>query len=112
MASPEWKNGAHDYLCTLCINGSVLNAVRHRCKWNATAPSLLSAIEHGAHRLLHIEDWIDAFICPSQFLAAKLEHRVPKSRIHHIPNPIAIPEQHPPQKKQWLVAGRLSPEKV
>lgn len=97
--------------CTKCAQGTVLNAALHRCKWNATAASILSAVEHGVHRLLGVERWIDAFICPSQFLATQLQGRVPTEKIHHYPNPVSVPPYTPPQKQQWMVAGRLTSEK-
>lgn len=108
---PSGKMVRNASLCTKCVRGSVLNAARHRCKWNATAPSLLSALEHGIHRLIGIENWVDAFICPSDFLASQLAQRIPPHRIHHIPNPIHFPVLREPSKKQWIVAGRLSSEK-
>ncbi|MEC8381220.1 MAG: glycosyltransferase family 4 protein [Myxococcota bacterium] len=111
LLCPSGKMVRQGQMCSLCANGSVIPAVRHRCKWNNTAASLLSAIEHGTHRLIHIEDWIDAFVCPSQFLEKHLQKRIPVDRIHHIPNPVQLTKSKPASKNQWLVAGRLSPEK-
>ena len=111
LLCPSGKMVREGKLCNLCAKGTVVPAVLHRCKWNDVPASLLSAIEHGFHRLLRIEQWVDAFVSPSRFLAEQLKVRVPKDKIRHIPNPIQIQNLTQNPNKQWLVAGRLSPEK-
>lgn len=112
LICPNGKLFKNNELCTKCVKGTVFNSIRYRCKWGKLAPSILSAVEHGVHRLMNIQNWVDTFISPSSYLSERLiESGVRRENVQVLQNPINCPAYQPPSKKQWLIAGRLSPEK-
>lgn len=99
--------------CDRCKGHTYQEAVRHRCKRGDLLQSLAVAAEKELHRRRHILDRVDRLICPSRFLLERLlEFGVPSEKLLHVPNPIALPEQvRPLERRNWLYAGRLTPEK-
>ncbi|MDP4025281.1 glycosyltransferase family 4 protein [Methylobacterium sp. NEAU 140] len=100
--------------CELCLGGSVLHAVRHRCYRGSTVGSLAVARMIARHRRLGT--WrcdVDRFIALTgfardRFIAAGL----PADRIRVKPNGLADPGPPPAGARSGILfAGRLSAEK-
>ncbi|MDG1480011.1 MAG: glycosyltransferase [Myxococcota bacterium] len=100
--------------CERCRNGDYRNAIRQRCKWGALLPSAAVALEQTIHRKKNVWGRVDRFLCPSRFLAGRLEaFGVPADRITPLNNPLDL-TVHPPATapgQGWLYAGRLAEEK-
>ncbi len=104
--------------CDRCLKVRYWEAVRHRCKRDSRAVSLVAAGEQVIHRLLRVHALADALICPSAFLANTLkEFGVGGGRVRVIPNflpqgwLLASPPLPPSPEAPLLYAGRLSKEK-
>lgn len=100
-------------ICEQCKKTKYYNAVLKRCKKGSRASSLMACAESYIHRLLKIENSIDQFIAPSQFLRSKLiEYGINKERITYLPNFVSRQEPKAKVQRHKIVyAGRLSHEK-
>ena len=67
LACPVYTLQRHGKKCELCVQGSSLNSVRHRCKDRSLIRSLVMAAESSAARLLGDVRLIDRFVCVSDF---------------------------------------------
>jgi glycosyltransferase involved in cell wall biosynthesis len=101
-------------VCERCKHGNYLNAVRYRCYRNSRALSALYSASIGLSRLAGALGRIDAFICLTEFMKAKLlEAGVAKDRLFTRPNFIDATHVTPcPGIGNYvLYLGRLSSEK-
>ena len=100
--------------CTLCLKGSYLHGLRHRCVKGSLAASALRVSSMYAHRLLGIYRHVDAFIVPCDFMRRQLmAGGFPEERIHIIRWPAVSAADCGPERERRhiLYFGRLSPEK-
>lgn len=98
--------------CTRCRGHRYHEAVRLRCKRDDAWQSAAVALEKWVHARRGVWDLVDAFVCPSRFLADRLvEFGVPAARVVHLPNGVAEAPAGGEPGAYWLYAGRLSPEK-
>ncbi|MBR6283766.1 MAG: glycosyltransferase family 4 protein [Muribaculaceae bacterium] len=102
--------------CYDCVKHP-LEVVNHRCMKRSLPASIAALIEHTQWNINRLQQWVDAFICPSQFMAQKLrEADIPEDKIAVLHNfmpserignsPISIGRAH-----YCCYVGRLSEEK-
>jgi glycosyltransferase involved in cell wall biosynthesis len=112
---PAYGLLADDGLCQRCVQGSVLNAVAHRCVKGSRAGSAIAALEAYIARFRGQYGKLDVLIAPSRFLADLIVRgRVSHRKIVVLPNfVVAAPQPRPlpTGEPSFLFAGRLSPEK-
>ena len=114
LACPSYQMLDHGRLCDACVEGSLLNAARRRCKSGSLAASALLSLESSVHRQLGAYDPVDVFISPSQFLAGVMRRSgIAPERLSVINHFVEMTETAvPPRDRDGFVfAGRLSPEK-
>jgi glycosyltransferase involved in cell wall biosynthesis len=105
------RNGAP---CEDCLGKNPWRSVVHRCYRDSTAASATVAVMLTAHRTRGT--WandVDAYICLTEFARAKLvTGGLPASKLHVKGNSVrATPGAAPRERKYFMYAGRLSPEK-
>jgi glycosyltransferase involved in cell wall biosynthesis len=114
LACPSYQMLDHGRLCDACVEGSALQALRHRCKGGSLGASAALALESSLHRLTGAYDAVDVFISPSRFLAdVMLRAGVPQDRlrvVNHFVEP-GEPVAAADARSSVVVAGRLSHEK-
>ena len=114
LICPEGHLFAPDGPCTRCKDHRYWEAIRQRCKWGESIPSIAAAVEKQFHRMMKVWDRIDHFLCPSSFLAQQLvDFGIPEHKVTALPNFMnAGPRPDPWQPGDgWLYAGRLTVEK-
>jgi glycosyltransferase involved in cell wall biosynthesis len=86
IACPAYTLFTQGAPCRRCVDGSVLNAVRHRCIKGSAAASALAAAEAALADRRRTYDRIDVYIAPSRFAAGVAAAAgVPEARIRTIP---------------------------
>ncbi len=115
IACPNYRMHTQGSVCERCRNGSVWQAVAHRCVRDSFSASALVALEATVHRSLRSwHRWPDRIVSPSRFLIEKcVQWGFERSRFVHIPNPIDaqfIKPQHG-AGQHFVYIGRLSAEK-
>ena len=60
-------------ICEKCLSGNYLNCVKTKCMKNSRMKSLLAAADACFWKCSKAYSYIDAIICPSQFLKSKLD---------------------------------------
>lgn len=105
---------SHGNICEACNDNRFYNCAIRKCKKDSFSASFLSASEAYIHRILRINELIDVFIAPSNFLRNKfLDYGFDKNKITHINN--FLPDEYFNNKKirgdYALFVGRLSQEK-
>ena len=84
--------GAYSFLCggkicTDCIANSPFAMVRRRCMKNSLSASVLAYAEAKVWSRRRISSWVDAFICPSEFMREKMiEGGFESHRLHVLNN--------------------------
>lgn len=104
--------------CELCFNEKN-NVLKMRCMKKSLAPSILAYLEAKRWNRDWIEQYVDAFVCPSHFMAQKMEQGgFDKTKLHVICNfvdPVklgVLKNQSREQREDYyLYVGRLSHEK-
>lgn len=64
---------ANSYTCEKCLGGSYTNCLKAKCMKNSRAKSLLAMVDAYFWKWSKAYSYIDAIICPSQFLKSKLD---------------------------------------
>ncbi|MGR3290166.1 MAG: glycosyltransferase family 4 protein [Paracoccaceae bacterium] len=67
LACPTYTMQRDGRSCDLCVTGSDLNCVRHRCKDGSIVKSLVMSAEKSTARILGDVRLIDRFLCVSDF---------------------------------------------
>lgn len=104
-------------VCELCLHGSRLNALRHRCyRGSIPATAALVHMQNKNDREQLLARHVDRFIALTQFAKRKfIEGGLPADRITVKPNFIDQPHPTSPgtdvQREGGIFVGRLSPEK-
>ena len=63
---------AHDSICEKCKTSKYYWPALVKCKKNSFSASTMAAIETTLHRVMNVNDLVDIFITPSQFLRKKM----------------------------------------
>lgn len=101
-------------ICEACLPGRFGQAVKRRCNRGSLVGSTLSALELSVHTRMGAYAGIDALLCPSDFLRAKMvQGGIAPERLVHLTNFCDLTTVHPATGPGHGVvyAGRLSPEK-
>lgn len=103
--------------CELCFTDKS-NVIKYRCMKNSMVASVLGYMEAVKWNKDWLERYVDAFVCPSAFMAQKMaQGGFDKTKLHVICNfldPIklqVLKEQQAQREKTYLYIGRLSHEK-
>lgn len=59
-------------VCEDCLTKGYKACLKKKCVKGSTAASLIRAFSMKLHKMMHIYDYVDAFITPSEFLKSKL----------------------------------------
>jgi glycosyltransferase involved in cell wall biosynthesis len=114
LVCPTYQLLDHGEPCTACVGGKFWNAPLKRCRNGSLLASAKMAADLSVHTLARSYRHVDAFICPSRFLAGQMERgRVYPDRMHVIRHFVdlsgvaakAAPGGHA------VIAGRISAEK-
>ncbi len=111
---PNYKMINADEICEKCKGDKFINCLKNKCIKGSTANSLLNTIEAYIHRMLKSYDYVDKFICPSQFYRDKfIEFGIPKDKVVYIPNFVDTSKIEPNYtfEDYFVYFGRLSEEK-
>ncbi len=73
LACPVYTMERAGHPCSQCLDGSTLNALRHRCREGSTLKSALMLAEFHLSRLMGDVRLIDRFICVSDFQRRVME---------------------------------------
>lgn len=99
--------------CDKCLSGNLLHCVKGSCIHGSKLRSLIGVMEGYFYRLLRTYRYIDTVICPSQFLADKMQsYRLFRNKTITLHNFIDQIPWKPVEKEDYvLYFGRLSEEK-
>lgn len=100
-------------VCEECLTKGLFTAIRKRCVQDSLPVSLIRVLSMYYHNLLKIYDRVDAFVCPSAFLAQKLiESGFDSKKIFYIPTFIDSVNITPKFEGDYILYfGRLTKEK-
>jgi len=113
LACPTYQFLDKGEICTACVTGGVIQAVKRRCKDGSLAASGIAALEVGAHRTLRAYGPVSTFLCPSVFLRDQMAAAgIAPEKLLHLDNftDTDVPVRTEPGTGV-LFAGRLSHEK-
>jgi glycosyltransferase involved in cell wall biosynthesis len=109
---PTYTMERRGNLCDLCITGTSLNCIKHRCKEGSIAKSTLIWMEHNISKALGSVRCIDRFICVSDFQRGILikaglpEHKL--RTLHNFINTEALMPAKIQSKQDYLLyIGRI-----
>jgi len=110
MICPNGHLIRDDSVCELCIRGSLINSVIHKCVQNSYGASLLSFIAKKYHQYLKTYNGVGCFIVPSEFTKKKMiEAGWEENILEHVPT-FVFPEENianRKKKKQVIYVGRI-----
>lgn len=102
-------------VCTACIHGDYSKALSKSCCHGSRATTAVRAASMRYHKLRHFFDYVDAFICPTEFTASLLkESGISEQKVNVVPTftlASAGTEKADTNKPYALYLGRISPEK-
>ncbi len=110
LACPVYTMQRDGKPCDLCIGGSVLNCVRHRCKDGSVLRSAVMAAEQMSARILGDVRLIDRFFCVSDFQRQIMARAsIPTAKLHTLPNFVNTDEvsARPGHGNYLLYFGRI-----
>ena len=111
---PNYKMLNDGEICEKCKSDKFINCFKSKCIKGSTVNSMLNTIEAYTHRILKSYDYVDKFICPSEFYMNKfIEFGIPKEKVVHIPNFVDVSKFNPNYEHEdyFVYFGRLSEEK-
>lgn len=114
LACPTYQMLDHGRLCDACVTGGLWQAARRRCKDDSFGASALLSVESLLHRMSRAYSPVDAFICPSRFLAGVMARAgVYPDRMHVVNHFVDLATTPAKSAAGGTVvfAGRLSYEK-
>lgn len=120
LLCPSYSCLRNGDVCEACIDGNKINVLKNRCMKGALAPSLIAWLEAAKWDKATLTACTDRFICPSEFISAKMvQGGFPVDKIitlNNFINPSTIAKaaaQAPSEKRDGYYAyvGRLSEEK-
>lgn len=118
LLCPAYTCTRDDKPCELCYRDKS-HVLRNKCMKGSTVASLIAWLEAKRWNRERIERSTDAFICPSQFMASKMEQGGFDKRKLHVLNNFVDPtklerfkaQDLGPRKDYYCYVGRLSHEK-
>jgi glycosyltransferase involved in cell wall biosynthesis len=114
LACPTHNFLSHGEACEACLGGHFFQAVRKKCQGGSITASAAAAFELTLHTMIRAYKPVGVFICPSQFMLAKMTEAgvFPDRlrRLSHFMDVTEIPERQEPGRGVFY-AGRLSDEK-
>lgn len=118
LICPAYNCLNHSKPCELCYVDKK-NVLKHRCVKNSLAASVLAYIEAVKWNRSALERYVDAFVCPSQFLCNQMKKAgFSATKLHTICNfidPIKLASMQrrdcTHKKPYYVYIGRLSEEK-
>jgi glycosyltransferase involved in cell wall biosynthesis len=114
LACPTHNFLCHGEACEACLGGHFFEAVRRKCQGGSVTASAAAAFELSLHTMTRAYKPVGVFICPSQFMLAKMTEAgvFPERlrRLSHFIDISQIPERTEPGHHVFY-AGRLSHEK-
>lgn len=115
LVCPTYQLLAGGKPCEACVGSRhLLHAATKRCKDGSLTASAALALESSVHRILGAYDPVDVLVCPSRFLAGRLERAgVGRGRVdvlaHFVDASTVVPKATP--GGPVVYAGRLAEEK-
>jgi len=101
--------------CELCFNGKKTNVLKHSCVKGSRIASIIAWLEAVKWSREKLESSVDAFICPSRFMKAKMAQGGYRSEklhaLHNFFDPKKLEGDLPEKKDHYCYVGRLSEEK-
>lgn len=99
--------------CEKCVGGNFVNCIKGKCIHGSTVKSIIGAIEGYLYKILKTYKNLDSIICPSKFLADKLNtNNLFKDKTIVLHNFIdEVPWKDIDKEKYVLYFGRFSEEK-
>jgi glycosyltransferase involved in cell wall biosynthesis len=113
LVCPTYQLLDQGEVCTACVGGKFWNAPAKRCRNGSLLASATMAVDLSVHTLLRSYRHVDAFICPSRFLAGQMRRgHVYPDRMHVIRHFIDLDGLEPKRTPggNAVVAGRISAE--
>ncbi len=110
LACPVYTMQRDGRPCDLCISGSALNCVRHRCKDGSLVRSAVMAAEQMTSRMQGDVRLIDRFLCVSDFQRQIMVRAgIEQDKLHTVPNFVNTDEliAKPGHDKYLLYFGRI-----
>lgn len=109
---PTYTMERRGNVCDLCITGTSLNCIKHRCKEGSIAKSTLIWMEHNLSKALGSIRLVDRFICVSNFQREILiEAGIPEHKLrtlHNFINATALMPAKVQSKEDYLLyIGRI-----
>jgi len=107
-------------ICDACVGSHFGHAIKRRCKGGSLVGSTLLAVESTVHHRMGVWDSLDAVICPSEFMVARMrEAGCLTDKLHHIPHFAGLDDTGsgavgsvPASERSGVIfAGRLDPIK-
>jgi glycosyltransferase involved in cell wall biosynthesis len=114
LVCPTYQLLDNGEVCTACVGRKFWNAPLKRCRSGSLLASSTMALDLSVHTLLRSYRHVDAFVCPSQFLARHMEQgRVYPDRLYVIRHFVDLAGVRTKERPggNAVIAGRLSPEK-
>lgn len=115
IACPAYTMYNATGVCERCIDGNLLNLIRHKCVRGSLSASVLVAVESSIHKSLRL--WrrnLDRVVTPSRFYKDKfIEWGWPEDKLVYIPNYIDSSAYHPDFEPgdYFFYFGRLTKQK-
>lgn len=101
-----------DIVCEKCFKHKYYNCTRYNCINKSRSQSLTGTLEAYYYYLKGIWKFVDAFICPSEFMLDKLvKWGFPAKKMHLLRNPYAGIVANPSLGSKIVYMGRLHEEK-
>ena len=100
-------------VCTECLGG-LHHAIEHRCLQHSVAVTTARVMAMRVHQARGIYKRVNAFICPSRYMAEQMEHFAPaRGKLHHIPSFVDLDAITPRATNQGylLFFGRIARDK-
>lgn len=99
-------------VCEKCFKHKYYNCTRYNCINGSKAQSLAGSLEAYYYYLKGIWHFVDAFVCPSQFMLDKMvKWGFPAKKMHLVRNPYAVTAKDTTLGDKVVYMGRLHEEK-
>jgi glycosyltransferase involved in cell wall biosynthesis len=101
--------------CELCFSGDKSNVLKYACMKGSKLASLIAWLEARKWNRARLEACVDAYICPSHFMKAKMEQggfdSAKLHALHNFIDPKKVEGPLPEKKDHYCYVGRLTEEK-
>jgi glycosyltransferase involved in cell wall biosynthesis len=114
LICPNTSFLSHGRICERCRKIKYFWPPLIKCKKNSLGASVMATIETTMHRLMRVNDLVDLFIAPSDFLRKKvIEYGFKEEKVVCLHHFIDVNKHHSDEsfKNFYLYVGRISEEK-